>query len=50
MTRKLSDGDAGDRGLIAIVRDLALKAAPLLDYGWQIVDRPAEFDPRRHLR
>ena len=50
MTRKLSDGDAGDRGLIAIVRDLALKAAPLLDYGWQIVDRPAAFDPRRHLR
>ena len=50
LTRRVSDAEASDRGLVDIVRGHALKAAPLLSYGWDIVDSPADDDPRRHLR
>ena len=50
MTRPVSDDEASGRGLVDIVRDHASRAAPLLNYGWAIVDTPADDDPRRHLR
>ncbi len=50
LTRRVSDAEASDRGLVDIVRDHALKAVPLLNFGWDIVDSPADDDPRRHLR
>ncbi len=50
LTRRVSDAEASDRGLVDIVRDHALRALPLLSYGWDIVDSPADDDPRRHLR
>lgn len=49
MTRRVSDAEASDRGLVDIVRNHALRAAPLLNYGWNITDSPADDDPRRHL-
>ena len=50
MTRPVSDAEVSGRGLVDIVRDHALRAAPLLNYGWEIIDTPADDDPRRHLR
>lgn len=50
LSRKVEDAETMDRGLIDIVRAHALKAAPLLEYGWEIADAPAEADPRRHMR
>jgi uncharacterized protein (TIGR02453 family) len=50
MTRNVSDAEVSDRGLVGIIRDHALLAVPLLNYGWEIVDSPADDDPRRHLR
>ncbi len=50
LTRRVSDAEASDRGLVDIVRNHALKAVPLLNYGWDIVDSPADDDPRRYLR
>lgn len=50
LTRKLADAEAMDRGLIDIIRTHALKAVPLLEYGWDLADAPAEADPRRHMR
>ncbi len=50
MTRLVSDAETSGRGLVEIVRDHALRAVPLLKYGWEITDTPADDDPRRHLR
>ncbi len=50
MTRQVSDAEASGRGLVDIVRKHALRAAALLNYGWEITDTPADDDPRRHLR
>ncbi len=50
LTRPVADSDARSRGLIEIVREHAAKAAPLLEYGWEIADAPADADPRRHMR
>ncbi len=50
LTRGVSDTEVSGRGFVDIVRDHALKAVPLLNYGWDIVDSPADDDPRRHLR
>jgi uncharacterized protein (TIGR02453 family) len=50
MTRPVSDAEASDRGLVDIVREHALRVAPLLEYGWELTDAPAADDPRRHMR
>jgi uncharacterized protein (TIGR02453 family) len=38
LSRDVSDAEAGNKKLIAIIRDHARAAAPLLDYGWSIYD------------
>jgi uncharacterized protein (TIGR02453 family) len=38
VSRDVGDEEAGSKKLVAIVRDLARKATPLLDYGWAIYD------------
>jgi uncharacterized protein (TIGR02453 family) len=50
LTRPVSDAEASGRGFVDIIREHALKAVPLLDYGWELVDAPDDDDPRRHLR
>ena len=50
MTRRVSDREASDRSLVEIVRKHALRATPLLNYGWEITDFPDDDDPRRHMR
>ena len=39
-----------DRGLVEIVRKHALRATPLLNYGWEITDLPDDDDPRVRWR
>ena len=50
LTRAVDDSDARSRGLVEIIREHAEKAVPLLEYGWEIADMPADDDPRRHMR
>jgi uncharacterized protein (TIGR02453 family) len=50
LTRPVADAETMDRGLVDIIREHALKAVPLLEYGWALTDAPAEADPRRHMR
>ena len=50
LTRPVEDADAKSRHLVDIVREHAVKAVPLLDFGWEIADIPADDDPRRHMR
>ena len=50
LTRQVPDEVAKSRELVKSIREHALKAVPLLDYGWEVVDTPAELDPRRHMR
>ncbi len=50
LTRELSDAEVKTPDLVEAVRAHALRAAPLLAYGWALVDRAAEDDPRRHMR
>ena len=50
LTRAVDDSDARSRGLVEIIREHAEKAIPLLEYGWEIADMPADDDPRRHMR
>lgn len=50
LTRPVEDADARTRSLVEIVREHAGKATPLLEYGWEIDDMPADDDPRRHMR
>ena len=50
LTRAVDDSDARSRGLVEIIHEHAEKAIPLLEYGWEIADMPADDDPRRHMR
>ena len=50
LTRAVDDTDARSPGLVGIIREHAVKALPLLDYGWELSDLPADDDPRRHMR
>ena len=50
LTRRVSDKEASNRGLVEIVRKHALRATPLLNYGWEITDLADDDDPRRHMR
>lgn len=50
LTRAVDDSDARSRCLVEIIREHAEKAIPLLEYGWEIADMPADDDPRRHMR
>ena len=50
LTRAVDDSDARSRGLVEKIREHAEKAIPLLEYGWEIADMPADDDPRRHMR
>lgn len=50
LTRKIDDETVGGRDIIDVIRDHARAAAPLLTYGWEIIDSPDVYDPRRHMR
>ena len=50
LTRAVDDADAQSRNLVEIIREHAVKSVPLLDYGWDLSDMPADDDPRRHMR
>ena len=50
LTRAVDDADAQSRDLVGIIREHAVKSVPLLDYGWELADMPADDDPRRHMR
>ena len=50
LTRQVDDRDAQSRDMVGIIREHARKAVPLLEYGWELADMPADDDPRRHMR
>ncbi len=50
LSRDIPDEIVASRDIIDIIRDHARKAAPLLRYGWEILDAPELADPRRHMR
>lgn len=46
--RPLTDKQVQGKGLVKIIRDHAIRARPLLDYGWDLADTPADRDPRAY--
>ena len=50
LTRQVPDAVVKTRDFVGVVREHALASAPLLEYGWEVADIPAEADPRRHMR
>jgi uncharacterized protein (TIGR02453 family) len=49
VARTVADAETRDPGFIARIREVAVAATPLLEYGWQLIDRAGEDDPRRHM-
>ena len=48
--RDVTRKEAGSTTFPEIVRDFARRAEPLLRYGWALLDRAPEDDPRKHQR
>ncbi len=50
LTRQIPDPVVKTRDFVGLIREHALLAVPLLEYGWEVAGLPAEADPRRYMR
>ncbi len=50
LTRQVPDAVVKTRDFVGVIREHALASVPLLEYGWEVAEIPAEADPRRHMR